>query len=230
MITPPEVKKMTLTTVNVTTGEGPSEVLAGSELVKYLNKKGIVVADDGFPIHIMIDSSLSEGCFTVEASLEENAGMTIKGGVARDVLFGVYKFLEEYAGFRYFTYDLETQTDDPVVITEGLMMNYVPVIGPRRLTWYSVYHDSYYWCLKNGVNFGVGLSEEQGGQILNYGDWFVHTIGKLSGTTYPYPDYCSNPCLTDPEIYATVLANVRAELEKNPNINIFSISQTDVEM
>jgi hypothetical protein len=36
--------------------------------------------------------------------------------------------------------------------------------------------------------------------------------------------------LTDPEIYATVLANVRKELEKNPSINIFSISQTDVEM
>ena len=230
VITPPEVKKMTLTTVNVTTGTDVTEIFAGTELISYLNKKGISSSAEGFPIHIMIDSSLSEGCFTVEASLEENAGMTIKGGVGRDVVFGVYKFLETYAGFRYFTYDLETQTDDPVVITEGLMMNYVPVIGPRRLTWYSVYHDSYYWCLKNGVNFGVGLSEEQGGQSLNYGDWFVHTIGKLSGTTYPYPDYCSNPCLTDPEIYATVLANVRAELEKNPNINIFSISQTDVEM
>ena len=227
---PPEVKKMTLTTVNVTTGTDVTEMFAGTELISYLNKKGISSSAEGFPIHIMIDSSLSEGCFTVEASLEENAGMTIKGGVGRDVVFGVYKFLETYAGFRYFTYDLETQTDDPVVITEGIMMNYVPVIGPRRLTWYSVYHDNYRWCAKNGVNFGVGLSEELGGQTLNYGDWFVHTIGKLSGTTYPYPDYCSNPCLTDPEIYATVLANVRKELEKNPNINIFSISQTDVEM
>ena len=226
----PEVTEMKLTTVKVTTGETPSEILAGNELVKYLNKKGIVVADDGFPIHIAIDSSLKDGCYKVEASLATNAGMTIKGGVARDVLFGVYKFLEEYAGFRYFTHNLETYTEDDVIISHGVMMNYVPVIGPRRLTWHSVYHDSYYWCLKNGVNFGVGLSEEQGGQSLNYGDWFVHTIGNLSETTYPYPGYCSNPCLTDPEIYATVLANVRAELEKNPNINIFSVSQTDVEM
>ena len=225
----PEVTEMKLTTVKVTTGENASEVLAGSELVKYLNKKGITVTENGFPIHISIDSSMKEGCYRVEASLNEDCGMTIKGGVERDVLFGVYKFLEEYAGFRYFTYNLETYTEDDVVITDGVLMNYVPVIGPRRLTWYSVYHDSYYWCLKNGVNFGVGLSEEQGGQSLNYGDYFVHTIGKLSETTYPYPDYCSNPCLTDPEIYATVLKNVRAELTKNPNINIFSISQTDVE-
>ena len=222
--------ELTLTTVTVTTGENSSEVLAGNELVKYLNKKGIVVADGGFPIHISIDSSLKEGSYVVEASLGESAGMTIKGGVARDVLFGVYKFLEEYAGFRYFTYELETCTEDDVVITDGVLMNYVPVIGPRRLTWYSVYQDSYFWCLKNGVNFGVGLSEEQGGQSLNYGDYFVHTIGKLSGTTYPYPDYCSNPCLTDPDVYATVLANVRKALEANPAINIISISQTDVEM
>ena len=226
----PEEPTLTLTTVKVTTGETASELLAGSELVKYLNKKGITVADDGFPIHISIEPSLKEGSYIVVASLNEDAGMTILGGVERDVLFGVYKFLEEYAGFRYFTYELETYTEDAVVIPAGVLMNYVPVIGPRRLTWYSVYHDSYYWCLKNGVNFGVSLSEEQGGQSLNYGDWFVHTIGKLSETTYPYPDYCSNPCLTDPEIYATVLKNVRAELTKNPNINIFSISQTDVEV
>ena len=225
----PTEPTLTLTTVKVTTGETASELLAGSELVKYLNKKGITVADDGFPIHISIEPSLKEGSYIVVASLNEDAGMTILGGVERDVLFGVYKFLEEYAGFRYFTYELETYTEDAVVIPDGVLMNYVPVIGPRRLTWYSVYHDSYYWCLKNGVNFGVSLSEEQGGQSLNYGDWFVHTIGKLSETTYPYPDYCSNPCLTDPEIYATVLKNVRAELTKNPNINIFSISQTDVE-
>ena len=229
-ITPPEPAKLTLTTVNVTTGESSSEILAGSELVKYLDKKGIVVANGGFPIHISINSSLKEGSYVVEASLDENVGMTIQGGVARDVLFGVYKFLEEYAGFRYFTHNLETFTEDDVVITDGVLMNYVPVIGPRRLTWHSVYHDSYFWCLKNGVNFGVGLSEEQGGQSLNYGDWFVHTIGTLSGTTYPYPVYTSNPCLTDPDIYATVLANVRKALEANPAINIFSISQTDVEM
>ncbi len=228
-ITPPEPVELTLTTVTVTTGESSSEVLAGSELVKYLNKKGIVVADGGFPIHISINSSLKEGSYVVEASLGENANMTIQGGVARDVLFGVYKFLEEYAGFRYFTYDLETYTEDDVVITDGVLMNYVPVIGPRRLTWYGVYHDSYSWCVKNGANFGVALSEEQGGQNLDYGNLFVHTIGKLSGTTYPYPDYTSNPCLTDPDIYATVLANVRKELESNPNVNIISISQTDVE-
>ncbi|MBR5120650.1 MAG: DUF4838 domain-containing protein [Clostridia bacterium] len=227
----PEAPEMKLTTVKVTTGKNASEVLAGTELVKYLNKKGITVADDGFPIHISINPSLKEGSYTVESSLGADAGMTIQGGVERDVLFGVYKFLEEYAGFRYFTYNLEIYTEDDVVITDGVLMNYTPVIGPRRLTWYSVYHDGYYWCLKNGVNFGVSLSEEQGGQSLNYGgDWFVHTIGKLTETTYPYPDYCSNPCLTDPEIYATVLKNVRAELTKNPNINIFSISQTDVEV
>ncbi len=230
-ITPPEPAELTLTTVTVTTGENVSEVFAGAELTKYLNQKGIVVADGGFPIHISIDPSLEEGSFLVEASLSGNAGMTIKGGVARDVVYGVYKFLEKYAGFRYFTRDLETFTEDDVVITEGVLMNYVPVISLRRLTWHSVYlQNGGSWCSKNGINnTDAALTEEMGGRSLNYGSLYVHTIGKLSGTTYPYPDYCSNPCLTDPEIYATVLANVRKELESNPDINIISISQTDVE-
>ena len=225
--TPPAVTEMKLTSVKVTTGEDPTELYAGAELIAYLNKKGVTVAEGGFPISISIDSSMESGCFKVEASLNENAGMTIKGSTGRDTLFGVYKFLEKYAGFRYFTYNLETYTEDDVIITDGVMMNYVPVIGPRRLTWYSVYNDSYKWCVKNGVNFGVGISNEMGGQSLNYGNLFVHTLGRLSETSYPYQDYATNPCLTDPEVFETVLKNVRKELESNPDVNIVSISQND---
>lgn len=226
---PPEVKKMTLTTVKVTTGEDVTEVRAGAELLAYLEKKGVLPAEDGFPISISIDASVAIDCFLIEAVVEgENAGMTIKGGTGRDVLFGVYKFLEEYAGFRFFTANLETYTEDEIIIPEGVVMEYTPVIGPRRLTWHGVYAD-YNWCVKNGVNFGIGLSPEQGGQRLDYGSLFVHTIASLSNTTYPYPTYASNPCLTDPEIFDAVVANVRKELEANPNINIVSISQTDYE-
>ena len=229
IVTPPVVTTLTLTTVQVTSGEDVTEISAAAELVAYLEKKGVTVAEDGFPISINIDPSIETDSFLIESVLEgENIGMTIRGGVGRDVLFGVYKFLEEYAGFRYFTATLETYTADPIVIPEGVVMEYTPVIGPRRLTWYGVYAD-YDWCVKNGVNFGVGLSEEQGGQRLNYGNLFVHTLGKLSDTTYPYPDYSSNPCMTDPEIFEAVLKNVRKELENNPGVNTVSISQNDVE-
>ena len=228
-VTPPEEKSMTLEAIYVTTGEELNEVLAGAELVSYLNKKGIAVSKDGFPISISLDPSIGEDGFKIEASLEEPVGMTIKGGNARGVLYGVYRFLEKYAGFRFFTPDLETCTEDAVVITDGVLMDYVPVMTGRRINWASV-GISADWCVKNGINAcNTTLQDIQGGIGFNYGSLFVHTIGSLSGTTYPYPVYGTNPCLTDPEILATVISNLRKELEKNPAINIASVSQTDFE-
>ena len=107
-------------------------------------------------------------------------------------------------------------------------MEHDPAIAFRRLTWHSIY-SSMEWAVKLGVNFGISLPENLGGQSLDYGSLFVHTIAPLFGTKYPYPTYATNPCLTDPEIFNTVLANLRKELEKNPNMNIVSVSQTDYE-
>ena len=226
----PEVKTMTLTTIQVTTGETQTEIFAGAELMAYLSKQNVTVAEDGFPISISIDPSLDGDSFLIEASFEENRGMTFKGGNERGVLYAVYRFLEKFAGFRYFTPELETFTPGDVVIPEGVVMDYAPVMSTaRRLTWYYTGRDAE-WCVKNGISgCDTTLDAMHGGPSLNYGSMFVHTIGPLYETTYPYPTYTSNPCLTDPEILATVIKNVRKELEKNPAMNIISVSQTDVE-
>ena len=225
---PPEPITMKLTSVKIVTGTDKSEAYAGAELLTYLTKKGITVTADGFPIYLSINPELGSDCFKIEASLSENPGMTIQGGDKRGILYAVYQFLEEYAGFRYFTPDLETYTEDDVVIPEGIVMEHDPAIAFRRLTWHSIY-SSMEWAVKLGVNFGISLPENLGGQSLDYGSLFVHTIAPLFGTKYPYPTYATNPCLTDPEIFNTVLANLRKELEKNPNMNIVSVSQTDYE-
>ncbi len=227
----PEVKTMMLTSINVTTGEDPTEVYASAELRAYLAKKGITQAEDGFPISISIDPSLNDDGFKIEATVEgDNVGMTIKGGNGRGVLYAVYRFLEKYAGFRFFTPDLETFTEDDVVIPEGVVMDYTPVMAAaRRLTWYYTGRDAE-WCVKNGISgCDTTLDAMHGEPSLNYGPFYVHTIATLSNTTYPYPVYATNPCLTDPDIFSTVVANVRKELEKNPAINIVSVSQTDYE-
>ena len=227
-ITPPEpITELKLTTVNVTTGEDMTEIYAGAELMAYLQKKGISNTADGFPISIVIDSSLGMDSFKIEASLNGEVGMTLRGGNGRGVIYGVYRFLEKYAGFRYLAPGLETQTEDDVIIPDGVVMEHSPQILSRRMNWRSV-SGQLDWMLKNGIN-NPSISPELGGDYLNYGSLFVHTIGTLSGTTYPYPVYSSNPCLTDPEIYETVLKNLRAELEKNPNMTIVSVSQNDVE-
>ena len=225
-ITPPELKTLTLTSVKITTGEDKTEVYAGAELMAYLVKKGISLAEDGLAISVYIDPSLEMDCFKIEADLE-NGSMTFAGGNGRGVIYSVYRFLEEYAGFRYLAPGLETQTADAIVITDGFVMEHTPSILARRMCWYSV-SGQLDWYIKNGIN-PPNIPDELGGDYHNYGSYFVHSIAYLAESTYPYPTYATNPCLTDPEIYATVLKNVRKELANNPKTTIISVSQSDYE-
>ncbi len=226
-VIPPETTELKLTTVKVTNGEDFTEAYAAAELLAYLSKKGVTLAEDGFPISIGIDPSLGMDSFKIEASFEEDAGMTITGGNGRGVIYAVYRFLEKYAGFRYLTPDLETYTEGDVIIPEGVVMEYTPQILSRRFNWHGA-SSSVDWLVKNAID-STAISDRFGGSYLNYGSLFVHTIATLAGTKYPYPVYATNPCLTDPEVFNTVVSNLRKELEKNPDISIASVSQTDYE-
>ncbi len=217
--------KKTLTIVNITSSNEPTALSAAEELSRYLQKKGVAVSEEGFPISIVVDASLAQDSYKIEATED---GMTIKGD-NNGVLYGVYNFLEAYAGIRFFTPTLELCPQGDIVIPQGLVLAHNPAMKARRLTWHSVRSDAD-WCVKNGINnCDATLSEELGGSRLNYGKLFVHTVNILAETKYPYPAYGTNPCLTDPEVLATVIKNVRKALEENPNINIVSVSQNDFE-
>ena len=185
IVTPPEPQTLTLTSVKVTTGTDKTEIYAGSELQAYLVKKGVALAEDGFPIHVSIDSSIGMDCFKIEATLGEGGGMTFTGGNGRGVIYSVYRFLEKYAGFRYLAPGLETQTADAIVITDGFVMEHTPSILARRMCWYSV-SGQLDWYIKNGIN-PPNIPDELGGDYHNYGSYFVHSIAYLAESTYPYP-------------------------------------------
>ncbi len=215
-----------LTSVNISSSGEPTALHAAEELLKYLQKKGISADEKGFSISITVDPSFAQDSYKIEASLKENEGMTVCGD-KNGVLYGVYNFLEEYAGVRFFTPTLELCPTGDVIIPEGLVLEHTPAIKARRLTWDSVRSHAE-WCAKNGINnCDVILPVELGGSRLNYGKLFVHTVNILAETTYPYPAYGTNPCLTDPEVLATVIKNVRKELDSNPAVNIVSVSQND---
>ncbi len=217
----------TLTSVNITSSTEPTALHAAEELAKYLQKKGIAISKDGFPVLITVDPSLEQDSYKIEAKLGKNEGMTITGDNT-GVLYGVYNFLEAYAGIRFLTPTLEKCPQGDVVIPDGLVLAFSPAMKARRLTWHSVRDAD--WCVKNGINnCDAPLTEELGGQRLNYGRLFVHTINILSEAHYPYPAYGTNPCMTDPEVLATVIKNVRKALAENPAANIVSVSQNDFE-
>ena len=217
--------KKTLTTVSITSSSEPTALHAAEEFAKYLQMKGVDTSADGYQISIVVDVSMEEDSYKIEAT---ESGMTIKGDNT-GVLYGVYNFLEAYAGIRFFTPTLELCPTGEITIPYGLVLEHSPAMKARRLSWHSIRTDAD-WCVKNGINnCDAALTEELGGQRFNYGKLFVHTVNILAETTYPYPAYGTNPCVTDPEVLATVIKNVRKALEENPKINIVSVSQNDFE-
>ena len=213
--------------VSITTGESENEIYAGEELAEYLTQKGVTVtAAGGFPVIIFQDVSMEEDSFSVDVTLQgDEACMIIRGGNGRGVLYGVYKFLEKYAGVRYFMPDLEKIPEGDIVLQNGNMLAYTPYFEARRLAWNCSKSDTD-WNTKNGINGHDGdvSDEKYGGKQTYAPGCFVHTLGSLSETG---GGASPNPCLTSEKTYQTVLKNLRKILEQNPDANIVSVSQND---
>ncbi|MBO7274300.1 MAG: hypothetical protein J6V22_05540, partial [Clostridia bacterium] len=107
----PAEASMKLTNVTIiANGTDPAEATAAAELQKYLGQRNVTVGEGGFPITLVLDETLGDDSFRITSSIKEDAeeiGMTIAGGNGRGVLYGVYNFLQEFAGFRAYTPDLE---------------------------------------------------------------------------------------------------------------------------
>ena len=212
---------ITLKNVSILTGNTETEIYAKEELQKYLEAKGVTVTEGAYPITITYDNTLSRNDgFRVSATQE---GMTIAGGTEHAVLYGVYKFLEEYAGVRYFLPRLEKIPAGDIAFDEGVLIDYAPIFESRQINWNAVAHSAE-WCTKQGINnCDADMSGKFGGK-WSYGGLFVHTIGILTETG-KWGD--ANPCLCDPENLKKAIKNVRAALEANPNTDIVSVSQND---
>ena len=215
-----------LTCANIVTGESENEIYAGEELAAYLTKKGVEIKEGGFPIFVCLDVRLEDEEFSIDATLRgEEACMTIRGGSGRGVLYGVYKFLEKFAGVRFFMPDLEKIPEGDIILQDGTLLVYTPYFEYRHTSWQCVtISDACSWCVKNGLNGNGHLTPAFGGKIDYAPGLNVHTLGKLTETG---GGASPNPCLSSEENYQKVLNNVRAVLKENPDSHIVSISQND---
>ena len=209
--------------VSIKAGEGVSEQYAAGELQKYFEKMGISVKENGiFPVTVAIDPTMAGESYRIQLGNSMKNGMTITGGDGRGLLYGVYGFLQRYAGVDFYTPELETCSKDLISLSPRTTYEYEPVFELRQIDWYSVRNNPD-WCVKNGVNYSHwygSFSEELGGS-WNYGA-FVHTLSSLTGTPSD-----RQPCLTDPEILQKTISSVRAILAANPDMDIISVSQND---
>ncbi len=213
-----------ISSVTIAAGDSPAETYAAGELTKYLEKMGVSVAEDGYKITLRIDPAMSDDSYKIAVFRKNEDGTTITGGNGRGVIYGVYRFLEEQGGVRFFAPTLEKVPAEGLTITTGAL-EYEPVFVKRTFDWYPN-RTSRDWMVKNGINdcgwYGP-FGEEVGGSWDSRG-LSCHTMGPLTETG---SGSSPNPCLTDPENLRKAIANVRKVLEQNPRMTGVSVSQND---
>ena len=150
----------------------------------------------------------------------------ITGSCDRGTMYGVYCFLEDYIGVRFLARDTTVIIEqDAVDVPADVHTTHNPVFEMRDTYWYDMRYDqttanhakdnSFYDSSTPVADIGGGIG---------YAGRFVHTINLLQDL--PYQGNVQ-PCLTDEEVYQTVLKNVRAWLDANPEATIISVSQND---
>lgn len=145
----------------------------------------------------------------------------ITGNEKRGTLYGVYTFLENYCGWRFFAHDCEVMYPDDVFLEEGLYDEQIPY-----MEWRDVCIAAYLPCdiaVKRKINssYRREFTEEMGGSYL-YPGRFIHTMESLVGVPQ-----LSQPCFSDENVLNTCIENVRKLLRENPDARVISVSQND---
>ena len=171
---------------------------------------------------------------------EEKGSIRISGG-PRGVLYGVYRFLEEYFDCHWYTHELAVIPQGPAEIEAVRYEQYVPPLEFRETDWISPRDPVF--SVANGLNGNVyrDLPEELGGMV-GYNGGMCHTI--INNFLRPddffetHPDWYAyresghkrvprQLCLTNPEVLEEMIREVRAQLADGNGQRIVSVTQDD---
>lgn len=163
--------------------------------------------------------------------------LVIAGADSRGTLYGVYTFLEEYLGVRWFTPTLEVVPEnDDIVIDANIDRTVEPSFAVRRNSAAGA-TDAYRAKTKINVSFHYEATEYGG--AMNFVLWDV-TLDKLVPDTLfaEHPEYFAmntdgtrttdHVCLSHPDVLAVAVENARnAILECERNAEYIHIGQKD---
>jgi hypothetical protein len=164
--------------------------------------------------------------------------LAIAGGRPRGTLYGVYSFLEDSLGCRWFTPGVARIPKRERLELRSLERTFVPRLE-YRATDYPDSRDAD-WAARNKVNgTQTRLDERRGGKVV-YGP-FVHTFDTILNPKdlfAQHPEYFSEVngkrlgertqlCTTNPEVLRLATGTVRRWMRERPDATIFSVSQND---
>lgn len=234
----------------------PAEITAAETLQDYLKQitgVALPVIPDTMPEQtkeIVVGKTNREGAatYTVDRTKLGDEGLkvftfaeklVIAGGEQRGTLYGVYTFLEEVLGCRWFTKDLTVILEaESVSIRRSLNIEQIPIFEFRDLSWGPAYNEAYSVAQKNNSNFTTTLTEKNGRGVTGIG--LGHSFAyQLPADKYfaTHPEYYAlndngerahtQPCLTNPDVLQIVTQSVMDSLRANPNADFISVSQND---
>ena len=180
---------------------------------------------------VFAESGYSADGLEAEASAVKTYGDSILlyGGSDVGVTYAMYELLEHWFDLKFYTPDSYTYTVKETVAFEELDIASTPAVDYRTVGSYLTWHTSW----TNRRRMRVSNAEE-------YMDTLGHSFFKLMPpSTYyaDHPEWYSNYeagsndnwqlCLSNADMRAQLLANVKAKLAQNSDIKYFAIVQND---
>lgn len=169
----------------------------------------------------------------------EGDRLIIAGGKPRGTLNGVYTFLEEKLGVRWFTPDVEKVPKLSRIQLPKLNETKIPALENRDVFWSEPMHNADFAARHrlNGQHYG--LQEKHGGAFTVYQP-FVHSFDALVPPDLykEHPEYFPlldgkrksgyvQRCLTNPDVLKISIERVRQWIKEHPEATIISVSQND---
>ena len=165
------------------------------------------------------------------------AHVTITGGSDRGVLYGVYRFLEIFCGFRAFTGEVEKIDRTDLLQIELEEIREKPAFEFRDSYFRNAFQGDF--AAKSRFNSSLcDLSFAHGGRMkwFNFHHSFVDLVPEALYFD-SHPEYFSEIggervrnsqlCLTNPEVKKIALATLRRWIRENPECSVFSVAQND---
>ena len=167
----------------------------------------------------------------------------IVGQNDRAILYGVYALLEEGFGCRFLAPGVEHVPIRCDVALPWMNLTRISPFEYRECFWWVMEEDQDF-AVKRGMNASIHKAyDEAHGNSIQYFPFvhsFVNHYVPISKYGESHPEYYSmidgkrkvqehatQLCLTNPEVYELVLAQLKQDIKDHPEASVFSLSQAD---
>ena len=194
---------------------------------------------DGVQIRFVRDDEDGDDGFRIS---RRGGGEVLVSGGRRGVIYGAYELLERFAGV-VFCSSWFTCVPENAALSLPPEIDFVekPAFVRREAGWSDAFRhaDFSVRCRFNG--WRSHIPESMGGMVVRYGGKMGHSLSRLlppEKYAKAHPEWFSEidgvrrtaytqPCFSNVEMRNQVLTNLLEEIARNPDANIFAISQND---